>query len=210
MTQTQLQKAHEERLDVGEGLTIFVRSWRPETSARGVVVIVPGFNSHSGYYGWVAEQLVAGGSRASTPWTCGAADSRTANASTSRSLPTTSTSVGRRDARKIPRTGIADIPARPQRRRVSSRASTRSITRRELTGFICESFAHEIPAPDFALAVFKGLSHVAPHAHILHLKNEIFSRDPKAVQAMDSRSADRPRNTADARRWPRWSALTNG
>ena len=44
MTQTQLQKAHEERLDVGEGLTIFVRSWRPEASARGVVVIVPGFN----------------------------------------------------------------------------------------------------------------------------------------------------------------------
>ena len=55
MTQTQLQKAHEERLDVGEGLTIFVRSWRPEASARGVVVIVPGFNSHSGYYGWAAE-----------------------------------------------------------------------------------------------------------------------------------------------------------
>ena len=61
MTQTPLQKAHEERLDVGEGLTIFVRSWRPEASARGVVVIVPGFNSHSGYYGWAAEQLVAGG-----------------------------------------------------------------------------------------------------------------------------------------------------
>ena len=48
MTQIQLQKAHEERLDVGAGLTLFVRSWRPETSARGVVVIVPGFNSHSG------------------------------------------------------------------------------------------------------------------------------------------------------------------
>ena len=61
MTQTQLQKAHEERLDVGEGLTIFVRSWRPEAITRGVVVIVPGFNSHSGYYGWAAEQLVAGG-----------------------------------------------------------------------------------------------------------------------------------------------------
>src|SRR5262245_56792305 len=61
MAQTQLQQAHEERLDVGEGLTIFVRSWRPEASARGVVVIVPGFNSHSGYYGWTAEQLVAGG-----------------------------------------------------------------------------------------------------------------------------------------------------
>src|ERR1700704_5087478 len=61
MTQTQLQKSGEERLDVGGGLTIFVRCWRPEASARGVVVIVPGFNSHSGYYGWAAEQLVAGG-----------------------------------------------------------------------------------------------------------------------------------------------------
>src|SRR5262245_11709935 len=39
------------------GLKIFFRSWRPAPPARGVVVIVPGFNSHSGYYGWVAEQL---------------------------------------------------------------------------------------------------------------------------------------------------------
>jgi acylglycerol lipase len=56
----------------------------------------------------------------------------------------------------------------------------------ELTGLICESFAHELPAPDFALAVFKGLSHVAPHAHILHLPNERFSRDPKVVEAMNN------------------------
>jgi len=55
-----------------------------------------------------------------------------------------------------------------------------------LAGLICESFAHELPAPDFALAVFKGLSHVAPHAHVLHLPNERFSRDPKAVEAMNS------------------------
>src|SRR5207247_11085224 len=41
-------------------------------------------------------------------------------------------------------------------------------------------------APDFAFAVFKGLSHVAPHAHILHLKNEMFSRDPKIVEIMNN------------------------
>jgi acylglycerol lipase len=34
--------------------------------------------------------------------------------------------------------------------------------------------------------VFKGLSHVAPHAHILHLKYEDFSRDPAAVAAMNA------------------------
>src|SRR5260221_13025296 len=59
MTQTQLQKSGEERLDVGGGLTMFVRCWRPEASARGLVVIVPGFNSHSGYYCWGAEELGA-------------------------------------------------------------------------------------------------------------------------------------------------------
>jgi alpha-beta hydrolase superfamily lysophospholipase len=55
----------------------------------------------------------------------------------------------------------------------------------ELAGLICESFAHELPAPDFALAVFKGLGYLAPHAHILHLPNERFSRDLKAVEAMN-------------------------
>jgi alpha-beta hydrolase superfamily lysophospholipase len=55
----------------------------------------------------------------------------------------------------------------------------------ELAGLICESFAFQVPAPDFALAVFKGLAHVAPHAHVLRLKNEDFSRDPKVVQAMN-------------------------
>ena len=55
----------------------------------------------------------------------------------------------------------------------------------EIAGLICESFAFQLPAPDFVLAVFKGISHLAPHAHILHLKNETFSRDPEVVQALN-------------------------
>jgi alpha-beta hydrolase superfamily lysophospholipase len=55
----------------------------------------------------------------------------------------------------------------------------------KLTGFICESFAFQVYAPDFALAVVKGLSHIAPHAHVLHLKNEDFSRNPAVVKAMN-------------------------
>src|ERR1700730_5720237 len=38
------------------GPKIFTRSWQPE-GTRGVVVIVPGFNSHSGQYVWVGEQF---------------------------------------------------------------------------------------------------------------------------------------------------------
>ena len=55
----------------------------------------------------------------------------------------------------------------------------------ELAGFICESFAFQTPAPEIALAVLKGLSHVAPHTHVLHLKNEDFSRDPAVVRTMN-------------------------
>jgi len=41
------------------GLEIFTRSWQPEGKTRGVVVIVPGFNTHSGQYLWVGEQFAA-------------------------------------------------------------------------------------------------------------------------------------------------------
>src|SRR4051812_22485009 len=43
------------------GLTLFYRAWRPGVTPRGIVIIVPGFNSHSGYYAWAAERLVAKG-----------------------------------------------------------------------------------------------------------------------------------------------------
>lgn len=43
----------EERIQGSNGLTLFLRSWRPKGQSVGVVVIVPGFNSHSGYYSWV-------------------------------------------------------------------------------------------------------------------------------------------------------------
>jgi alpha-beta hydrolase superfamily lysophospholipase len=54
----------------------------------------------------------------------------------------------------------------------------------ELAGFICESFAFMVFAPAIALSVVKGLSHVAPHLHVLNLQTEDFSRDPAAVRAM--------------------------
>jgi pimeloyl-ACP methyl ester carboxylesterase len=44
----------------------------------------------------------------------------------------------------------------------------------ELAGLICESFAFQTPAPDFALAVLKGLSHLAPHAHGFISRTRIF------------------------------------
>src|SRR5712664_4691247 len=49
---------NQEKAEGVSGLKIFFRSWRPDGKARGAIAIVPGFNSHSGYYGWVAEQFL--------------------------------------------------------------------------------------------------------------------------------------------------------
>ena len=68
----------------------------------------------------------------------------------------------------------------------------------ELAGLICESFAFQVFAPDFALTVVKGLSHVAPHLHVLNLKTEDFSRDPSGRAGDERRSADCRRGPAHA------------
>jgi acylglycerol lipase len=60
MTEATLRTS-EETVEGADGLRIFVRAWRPNGSVRGVVTIVPGFNSHSAYYTWAAEQFLAGG-----------------------------------------------------------------------------------------------------------------------------------------------------
>jgi alpha-beta hydrolase superfamily lysophospholipase len=51
----------EETLRGVDGLELFMRAWRPSGKPRAVMVIVPGFNAHSGRYRWAAEELVAAG-----------------------------------------------------------------------------------------------------------------------------------------------------
>jgi hypothetical protein len=57
---TQMAKTADERtFQSANGLRIFSRAWHPQEHPHAIVAIVPGFNSHSGYYDWVAEQLTA-------------------------------------------------------------------------------------------------------------------------------------------------------
>src|SRR5690242_18689089 len=61
MTSISANLPSEQRYDGTDGLRIAYRTWSPPADPKAVVVIVPGFNSHSGYYGWTAEQLTADG-----------------------------------------------------------------------------------------------------------------------------------------------------
>src|SRR6476660_579898 len=144
-----------------DGLHLFFRAWRPDATPRGVVVIVPGFNSHSGYYKWVAEQFVARGLAVY------AVDLR---------------GRGKSDGERFYVHRFADYVSDVHAMVTHARAKESGLPifllghsaggvvactytlehQAELAGLICERFAHEIPAPDFALAVFKGVSHLAP------------------------------------------------
>ena len=172
------------RVEGAGGLRIFFRSLRPKEKPRAFVVIVPGFNAHSGYYEWVAEQFVAAGVAVY------AVDLRGRGNSDGERFYVDNFEDYVGDVEAVvamAKSREAGVPFFLLGHSAGGVVSCLyALTHQaELNGLICESFAHELPAPDFALAVFKGLGHLAPHAHILHLPNERFSRVAKAVEAMN-------------------------
>ncbi len=175
---------YREEMFPGSGnVPLFARSWRPAGPVRGVVVIVHGFMAHSGMYQWTAERLLAlgmavyafdlrghGRSEGERFWVEDFADyvgdlGRFVDLARARE-PGAPTYVLGHSAGGI----VASLYA------VDHQAG--------LAGLISESFAFELPAPDFALAIMKGLDHIAPHLHVLSLKPEQFSRDLGFVEAM--------------------------
>lgn len=174
----------EDRFQSTGGVNIFVRSWRPKEPARAAVVIVPGFNAHGGHYEWVGEQLVAAGIAAY------ALDLRGRGKSDGERFYVQRFSDYVDDVGGLVTLVRGREPGAPIFMLGHSAGGVVACIYAlehpgDLSGLVCESFAHEVPAPSFVLAVLKGLSHVAPHAHVLKLKNEDFSRDAAHVSMMN-------------------------
>ncbi len=177
--------AVEETFEGRGGLNIFYRSFRPAATPRAVVVIVPGFNSHSGQYLWVADQLVGAG------YAVYVVDLRGRGRSDGERFYVDSASDYVADVDGLVKIAQSREPGLPLFVLGHSAGGVVSCLytlehQSEMAGLICESFAFQVPAPDFALAALKGLSHLAPHAHVLALKNEDFSRDPAVVASMNA------------------------
>jgi acylglycerol lipase len=165
------------------GLKIFYRSWQPNGKARGVVLLIHGFNSHSGYYLGAAERLVSRG------FSVYAIDHRGRGKSDGERYFVEKVSDYVDDVGTLVQLAKREQPNLPVFMLGHSAGGVISCTyaldhQAELAGLICESFAFQVYAPDFALAVLKGISHIAPHAHVLKLKTEDFSRDPRVVETM--------------------------
>ena len=177
-------EANEETI-VGTGGSLFVRSWRPSANARAILAICPGFNSHSGYYDWVGAQCAAAG------YVTFALDLRGRGKSEGERYYVETFDEYVSDVHalvQLAKHRHADLPLFLLGHSAGGVVSCLYALDHgsELAGLVCEDFAFELPAPDFALAVLKGVSHLAPHAHALTLKPADFSRDPRVVAAMSS------------------------
>lgn len=175
----------EETVEGAGGVKIFIRSWLPEAKAKALVVLCHGLNAHSGYYGWAAEQLVGAGYAAYAPDLRG----RGKSDGDRFYVDTIEDYAGDVDlAVKLAQSRHPGLPVFLLGHSAGGVVSCIYVLDHpaELAGFICEDFAFQVPGPELALAVIKGLSHLAPHVNVLKLHNENFSRDPEAVARMNA------------------------
>ncbi len=166
------------------GLKIFTRSWESAGKPRGVVVIVHGFNSHSGQYLWVGEEFAAQG------FAVHALDLRGRGRSEGERYYVEQMEDYVEDVQTLVKTAKAENPNLPVFVLGHSAGGVISCHymlshQSEVNGFVCESFAFELPVPDIVLSFLKGVSYITPHTHVFSLKNKDFSRDPEVVQSMN-------------------------
>lgn len=179
-----LATAREEMTESAKGVRILVRSWIPESALRAVIVLCHGVNSHGGQYVWAAEQFVSSGLAVY------ALDLRGRGRSEGERFYVEDIADYVSDVRSTIALAKSRHAGSPLFLLGHSAGGVVSATyvldnQSQLTGFICESFAFQVPAPGFALAAIKGISHIAPRLPVLTLRNEDFSRDAKAVEALN-------------------------
>ncbi len=185
MSSSSIDNVREEQFESAGGLKIHLRSWQPTGTPRAVVVICHGVNSHGGQYLWAGEQFANAG------FAVFALDLRGRGKSEGERFYVENISEYVSDVAGAIHIAKSRNPGKPVFLLGHSAGGVVSATytlenQAELAGFICESFAFQVPAPGFALAAIKGLSHVAPRLAALKLKNEDFSRDPKWVEALNN------------------------
>jgi acylglycerol lipase len=167
-----------------EGKNVFYRIWKTRNNSKGIVLLVHGLNSHSGYFQQLAMRLTA--------------DSFDVYALDLRGR---GHSDGERfyihDYRDI----IADInellrmaSAQPSlpiflfgHSAGAVFASVYTLLYQDkLQGLISESIAFQLPAPALALKIISALAYLIPHKRMVKLNNQDFSRDAMAVLTMEN------------------------
>jgi acylglycerol lipase len=162
----------------GTGGRLFTRHWEPDGQSKASLVICPGFNAHSGQYVRAAEEF-AGRGLAVT-----AVDLRGRGKSDGERFYVEQIGDYVSDLSltiEAARDRHPDLPVYLLGHSAGGvTAASYALDHQDrIAGLICEDFAFRVFAPDFALKLIEGASHIVPHVHVLKLKMEDFSRDPE-------------------------------
>jgi acylglycerol lipase len=170
----------EQWLESEGGLKIFTRHWRPAGTPKAALVICHGVNSHGGQYLRAAEEFAAAG------FAVTALDLRGRGRSEGERFHVDDISHYVADLSQAVELAKSHDPGLPCYLLGHSAGGVTAVSyaldyQDRLAGLICESFAFRVFAPDLALSLLKGASHVLPDLPALKLKMKDFSRDPAWV-----------------------------
>lgn len=176
---------HESSFPGVGGLSIHTRSWRAAGAPRAVMILVHGFNAHSGYMVWPGEQFSSNG------FATYALDLRGRGQSDGERFFVEKFQDYLDDVDTLVETARGENPGLPVYVLGHSAggvvASSYVFDHQDrIAGLICESFAFDVGLPHLVQLAIEGVSSLAPHVHLFKLKNEDFTRDPEALARMNS------------------------
>jgi len=167
------------------GLKIHTRSWKPLGTPRAVMILIHGFNAHSGYMEWPGEQFSANG------FASYALDLRGRGQSEGERFYVEEFSDYLTDVNTLVDQARRENPGLPVFVLGHSAGGVIATSyvyehQNEIAGLVCESFAFDVGLPHLVQLALQGVSHLAPHLHVFSLNNPDFSRDPDAVEKMNN------------------------
>jgi alpha-beta hydrolase superfamily lysophospholipase len=167
------------------GQNIFYRNWKDGSSPKGIMIIIHGLNSHSGYYENFALQLNENN------YEVYAIDLRGRGHSDGERYYTSDYRDVVEDIDQLLNIAKSVNPASPVFLFGHSAGGVFASVyaadhQSKLKGLISVSFAFQVPAHGFALAAIKLLGHIIPHVRLVKLNNTDFSRNKSMVEAMNN------------------------
>lgn len=167
------------------GLKIATRSWKPEGSPRGVMILVHGFNAHSGYMEYPGEQFATNG------FASYALDLRGRGKSEGERFYVEEFSDYLGDVHKLVEIARSENPGLPVFVLGHSAGGVIATSyvyehQDDVAGLVCESFAFDVGLPHLVQLALEGIGKLLPHVHVFSLNNADFSRDPAHVERMNT------------------------
>jgi acylglycerol lipase len=167
------------------GLKIATRAWTATGEPRGVMVLIHGFNAHSGYMEWPGEQFAAHGMATY------ALDLRGRGKSEGERFYVEKFLDYLADVDHLVSIARDENPGLPVYILGHSAGGVIATSyvfehQTQIAGLICESFAYDVGLPHLVQLALEGVGALAPHIHVFSLNNSDFSRDPAAVERMNN------------------------